>query len=248
MTTPAPPAAAPDAGLFSRAVGILTSPRATFELVVAGPRPVGILFLVAVVIALSTGVPQFSEKGRQIAVESQVQANERFYGRSLTPEEYTRVESFSRYGAYAAVAGTLVVLPIFSLIFAGLYWVVFNTILGGTGSFKQVLAIVTHAQVPGAIGAAIGAPIQYLQGKVTAGGPFNLGALAPMLDEGSTMSLLLSSTRVFTLWGLVVTGIGLAVLYRRKSLNIAIGLVIAYVAIAYTITSVVGSMFGGQGR
>ena len=40
-----------DPGLLARAIGMLTSPRATFEKVVANPRPVGILFLVAVVIA-----------------------------------------------------------------------------------------------------------------------------------------------------------------------------------------------------
>lgn len=248
MTTPAPPPSPPDAGLFSRAIGVLTSPRATFEQVVARPRPIGILFLVAVVIALSAGLPQFSESGRQIALDSQIQANERVMGRSLTPEEYTRAESFSRYGAYFAVAGTIVVLPIFSMIIAGLYWVVFNTILGGTGSFKQVLAIVTHSQVPGAIGAAIGAPIQYMQGKVTAGGPFNLGALVPMLDEQSPVALVLSSTSVFSIWGLAAAAIGLAVLYRRKSVSIAIGLIVAYFVIAFTITSVVGSMFSGQGR
>jgi hypothetical protein len=228
MTTPAPPPSPPEPGLFSRAIGVLTSPRATFEQVVARPRPIGMLFLVAVVIALSAGLPQFTESGRQIALDSQIQNNERFMGRSLSPEEYTRAESFSRYGAYFALAGTLVVLPIFSLIIAGLYWVVFNTILGGTGSFKQVLAIVTHAQVPGAIGAALGTPLQYMQGKVTAGGPFNLGALVPMLDEGSAVATVLGATSVFTVWGLVATAIGLAVLYRKKSLTIAIGLVIAY--------------------
>ena len=45
-----------DPGLVARAIGILTSPRATFEKVVANPRPVGILFLVAVVIALGAGI------------------------------------------------------------------------------------------------------------------------------------------------------------------------------------------------
>ena len=76
----------------------------------------------------------------------------------------------SHYGGYFAIVGSFIVLPIFSLIFAALYWVVFNTILGGTATFKQVLAVVAHSQVVAALGAAIGAPIQYLQGKMPPAG------------------------------------------------------------------------------
>ena len=245
MTATADAAAVPAMGPFARALGVITAPRATFERVVASPKPVGVLLLVALVIALTAGAPQFTASGRQTALDSQVQANERFLGRDLTDAEYARAERMSHYGAYVAIGGTFVVLPIFSLIFAAIYWVVFNTILGGTAAFKQVLAIVTHSQVVGALGAAIGAPIQLMQGKITAGGPFNLGAAVPMLNEGSPLSTLLTSTSIFTIWGLIITAIGLAVLYRRKSVNIAIGLIVAYMAIAYTLISVVGSMFGG---
>ena len=42
-----------DPGLFARAMGICYSPRATFEKVVQYPRPFGILFLSAAVIALA---------------------------------------------------------------------------------------------------------------------------------------------------------------------------------------------------
>ena len=139
-------------------------------------------------------------------------------------------------------------MPVMTLIFSGLYWVIFNTVLGGTAAFKQVLAIVTHSQVIPAIGTAIGVPIQMMQGKMTAGGPFNLGVLVPMLDENSPIATLLGATSVFAIWGTVVTAIGLAVLYRRKALSIAIGLIVAYLLIGYTIISTVGSLFGGGGQ
>ena len=245
MTPAADAVPVAEMGLLARAVGVVTAPRATFERIVASPRPVGILLLVALVIGLTAGAPQFTEAGRQTTLESQVRQNEQFFGRDLTDAEYARAERMSHYGGYVAIGGTFIVLPIFSLIFAGLCWVVFNTIMGGTAAFKQVLAIVTHSWVVGALGAAVGAPIQLMQGRITAGGPFNLGAAVPMLNEGSPLSTLLTSTSIFTIWGLIITAIGLAVLYRRKSPNIAIGLIVAYMAIAYTIISVVGSMFGG---
>jgi hypothetical protein len=232
-------------GLLARAIGILTSPRATFERVVAGPRPVGILLLSALVIGLAAGIPQFNDTIRQSILDQQVDMGERFRGRALTDAEYAQAERGSHYGPYWAIVGTLIFMPIVSLLFAAIYWVVFNTVMGGTAAFKQVLAIVTHSQVITAVGSALAAPIQFMQGRVTTGGPFNLGAALPMLEERSTLATLLGVTNVFTIWGLIVTAIGLAVLYRRKSTNIAIGLLVAYFAIAYTLISVVGGMFGG---
>src|SRR3990172_2732977 len=86
------------------------------------------------------------------------------------------------------LAGTFVFLPIASLFFAAVYWAIFNTIMGGTATFKQVLAVVTHSQVIGALGMLAGLPIQLMRGTMTMAGPFNLGALAPMLEEGSKLA------------------------------------------------------------
>ena len=107
--------------LLARAIGVITSPRATFEKALAAPRPVGILLLVALVISLVAGLPQFTETGRQATLDAQVQTNERFMGRSLTEEEYARAERMSHYGGYFAIAGSFVALPIFSLIFTAVY-------------------------------------------------------------------------------------------------------------------------------
>jgi hypothetical protein len=247
--TAAADAPAQEMGLFARVVGVITSPKATFESVVAKPRPAGVLLLAALVIGIAAGSPQFTVAGRQAAIDSQVQTNERMLGRPLTEAEFGRIERFAPYGPYFAIGGTLVFMPVMSLIIAGLLWVVFNTVLGGTAAFKQVLAIQTHSAVITALGTAIGAPIQLMQGKMTAGGPFNLGALVPMLDENSTLATLLGATSVFAIWGLIVTAIGLAVLYRRKALNISIGLIVTYTLIAFTVISTLGSLFGGgQGR
>ena len=93
------------------------------------------------------------------------------------------MEAMSKFNAAFSVGGAFIGLPIFTLIITALYWVVFNALLGGTAAFKQVLAVVTHSQVISALGAAIGAPIQMMQGTITMGGPFNLAALVPFLDE-----------------------------------------------------------------
>jgi hypothetical protein len=239
MTEAAPPA--PAKSLFARIVGIILSPKETFAAVVAHPRPIGVLAVCALVIGLSAGLPQLTERGRQAAVDSQIEMQERMTGQPVSDAQYQAIARMASFGAYTAIAGTFVTMPIFSLIMAAIYWVVFNAILGGTGTFKQVLAIVTHSQVIGALGAAIGAPIMMAQGTMSMSGPFNLGALVPMLDETSLLARVLGATSVFTLWGIVVTAIGFATLYRRKTTNIAIALLVAYLVLVTAVLAIAGS-------
>jgi len=73
------------------------------------------------------------------------------------------------------------------------------------------------------------------------GGPFNLGALAPMLDETSRLAKFLGNISIFSLWGAFVTATGLSVLYRRKMTGILIvvlGIValMAYVGVIFSRT------------
>jgi hypothetical protein len=241
MNQPVPPPA-PAKGLIARAIGIITSPKATYEDVVRSPRAVGILFLCALVIGLASGAPQFTERGRQAALDMQVQQIERMTGQTVNDQMYQQMQQRSRFGAYISVIGVLVFLPVWCVLMTAILWAVFNAALGGTGTFKQVLAVVAHSSVPGALGAAIGAPIQLMQGTMSAGGPFNLGALVPMLDESSFLARFLGVTSVFTIWGIIVLAIGLGVLYRRKTRNIAIGLFAAYATVVGVITAIFSGM------
>jgi hypothetical protein len=201
------------------------------------------LFAVCVVVALATGLPRMTERGRQAALDMQVQQTERMTGREVTPEQYARMEQFSRYGGVLAFVGVFVAVPVFTLLIGALYWAVFNTVLGGTASFKQVLGIVTHASVIGALGAIAAAPLLLAQGSVATTSPFNLGAALPMIESGF-LSNLLGAIDVFRIWELVVTAIGLGVLYRRRSTGIAVALIVAYLAIAGVIIGGISSLTG----
>lgn len=222
MTEAAAVPSQPGPGLFARAIGVITSPKATFEQIVKNPKPVGILFLVALCFSAATALPQLTQAGRQAALDQQVKDTERFTGRPVTDEQYARMEQFSKYSAVFTAVFTFIALPIGSLIFAVIYFVAFNVVMGGTAAFKQVLAVVTHSQVIAGLGAVLGAPIQMLKGTFSRSGPFNLGALAPFLDEGSKLATFLGLISVFMIWGTIVTAIGLGVLYRRNSRTIAI--------------------------
>lgn len=244
METAAPTApavaAVPAKGLFERAIGVVTSPKATYQDVVAHPSILGILLLTSLIMGMAQGIPQMTERGRQNALNQQLQMAERF-GQSVPAEAIPAIEQRIKIGAYVAVPVTMVFTSLACLFFAALYWVGFNVVLGGTASFKQVLAVVAHANVIGALGFAIGAPIMYMQNNLSMGGPFNLAILVPMLDPKSVIVSVLGATSVFTIWGWLNTGTGLGVLFKRNGVIIGLVLMAVFFTISFGIATVLSS-------
>lgn len=219
-------------GLFARVIGVIFSPVETFKSVVAAPRPVGVLFIVCLVIGLSAGLPQFTETGRRASLDMQVQSIEQFTGQPPTPEMYAQMESRAAMGAYMSMFGVFLAVPVITLFFSALYWALFNVILGGTATFGQVVGVTAHATVIGALGALVSTPIQLLQGSMSMAGPFNLGALVPMLDPGSGLAMFLGGVTFFGLWESVVTGLGLSVLYKRAPTGLIITVLAIHLGLA----------------
>lgn len=214
-------------GLFARALGVITAPTQTFKRIVSVPRPVGILFLVCLVMGAAVAGPQFTEAGRRAALDMQVQQIERFTGQPASPEMYTQLEAGAGRAGYTTFISMFVFLPFFVVVMTAISWAIFNIVLGGNASFKEVLTVTSHAQVIGALGAVIGLPVQLMQGTFEQAGPFNFGALVPMLDATHPLRLFLSALSVFAIWQVIVNGLGLGVLYKRRpGLFIAVLLVI----------------------
>jgi hypothetical protein len=233
-----------DKGTLSRAVGMIVSPGETLRAVIARPRPGIILLLVCIVISLATAVPQMTERGRQMTLQTQVQQTERMTGQRVAPDARARMEQYASYSPYISAVAIFVMVPIITMLFAVVYWALFNVILGGSAALKEVVGIVAHTQVIGALGAVLGAPIQYFKGVQTMAGPFNLGALAPMLDPSTFLAKYLGGMNVFTIWSLLATAVGLALLYRRKTWPIAVGLIALYLLLAGVFTAGMSSFMG----
>jgi hypothetical protein len=236
--TDATPAPVQAPGLLSRAVGVIFSPRATFERLLPAPRLLGTILLVGIIIGLSQAVPQLTETGRQAAVDAAAQQIERFTGRPVTEEQYAAMQRSAPMRTYATLIFTPLGVAVSVLFFAGIYFIAFNVVLGGTATFKQVATVVAHGSVIAALGAVIGAPVQYMQGTANPMGPFTLGALLPMLDETSFVARFLGFLGVFSIWSTIVSAIGFGVLYRRKTSNIFVGLfalTLLFAAIAATV-------------
>ena len=103
-----------------------------------------------------------------------------------------------------------------------------------------MLSTSSHSQVIAALGVLVGLPFMMMNPSASMGGPFNLGAVAPMLETGSRLLRFLTNISVFSIWAVFVDAIGLAVLYKRKTTGIFIALLAVYLGFTY-----VASMFQG---
>lgn len=220
-----------DQGLLSRAIGVIVSPTQTFRTIAAYPRPATILFVACFVMGLAKGLPLFSPVARQVLLDTQMDFISSVMKQPITPEMAAQFQRGARNAPYTTFAGIFVFGPVMVLIFTAVFWAVFNAILGGTATFKQVMGIVTHTQVIGALGEIVAAPLVWFNGSTHAAGPFNLGALVPMMDPKSPAVIFLTALGFFAIWQFAVTGIGLGVLYKRRTTPIAIALVIVYALI-----------------
>lgn len=240
MTEASPTTAAPPLGLFSRLIGVIFSPRATFERIVLAPKSLGVILVLGIISGLAQGLPLLTESGKQAAVDAQIQQTERLTGQSVTEEQAAQAAKVMPYRAYGTIIATPLITFVILAVFAGLYFVIFNAVLGGTATFRQLYAVVAHASVIYTLSIVAKVVVEYFQGTVTTMGPFTLGALLPMLDENSFLVRFLGFISVFGIWGTIVTAIGLAVLYRRKTGSVAIGLFILTAVFAAIGATVMG--------
>jgi hypothetical protein len=241
QTLDTPQAPAP-ANLVSRFVGVLFSPRQTYQGIVATPRWLGMLLLIAVFLCLATFLFLSTQVGRDALLEQQVSAMEAF-GVNVSDEMYAQLEGRLAFAQYTGAAGQLVTLPIVYLIMAGILFAIFNAAMGGEASFKQVFTVVVHSGAVSVVQQLFVLPLNYFRGSLSS--PTNVAAMLPMLPEKSFVTYLLGTIDIFLIWWLMVLAIGLAVLYRRRTQPVAVTLFVIYAVIALCIAGV-RSWMGGS--
>ena len=223
----------PAPSLMSRAIGVITSPRETFERVVAAPRVGGALALVALTGALTIGGFLSTDIGKQAWLDQQVEAVETWTGQPMSEEQYAQQQTMSEYAGIMGAVQMIVSVPLMALIIGGVLYAIFNALMGGTATFKQVMAVVAHSQIISALAFLVSTPINFAKQSMT--GATNLAVLFPMLDESSFVARLLGMLDLFAIWWVAVLSIGLAVLYKRKTGSVAMVLFGIYAVIALVV-------------
>ncbi len=227
-------------GLGARVFGILTSPRETFEGVVADPRWIAVLALSVCGVALASAALMTTDFAQRQILEQQVASMEAF-GVSVTDEVYAEVERGGRFAPYSAFGFTLIGVPVVCVILAGLLYGAGYGLLAAGASFAQVFAVVAHAGVIFLAQQVFVVPLNYARESITP--PTTLAAFAPMLDEGTFAFNLLSAVDLFHVWWVMILSIGAAVAWKRRTGPIATTLYGIYAGIALII-AVLRTNFG----
>jgi hypothetical protein len=223
---------APQKDPVARFFGILLSPTDTFRAVVAKPT----WLVVALIVIVLTGGSQLwfqsTDVGRQATLDETVRKTEAF-GLKVNDQMYETLRKGImeppawRVGLSAA---TMIVAPlVLWAVIAGILFLVFAS-TGGQATFKQVYAVIVHSSVVSAIGTVIMTPVNYFRESLSSA--TNLGVFLPFLPDGSFLARLAGMIDIFLVWWVMVMAIGLAVCYRKKTRNVAIGLFAVYGVIA----------------
>lgn len=232
---------APPKNLLSRALGVIFSPRATYADIAARPRVLGALLAVVVVIAATNFVFLSTEVGQRAMVDQQLSAMESF-GVNITDQMVANMERGAPRAAYFSVAGVLVFVPVVMAIMAGVALAIFNAVLSGDASFKQVYAIVVHSGFISTLQVLFVTPLNYLRESMSSA--TSLAVFLPMVDETSFLGMLFGSIDFFRIWSTLSLAIGLAVLYKRRTAPIAWSLLAIYAVVILVIAAVRAALSG----
>ena len=148
--------------------------------------------------------------------------------------------------AFIGVVAVPIVLVIVFLLSALILWVLVS-IFGGEGKFATLLSVTTYASVPAVILLSIiGSVVLRLKGVEAMTSPqdlqpaLGLDLLAPSVT--GFLGAVLKAINPFSIWGLVLTAIGIAVTHqlpRNTSYTVA--------TISFVIGTVLAGVFAGMG-
>ena len=222
-------AAPASSNVFARLAGVIFSPRETFAAIVAQPKWFGAMAVVTLTIAIAQYAFLSTQVGQDAMVDQQIRQTERWTG-SVTQAQIDGIEQRAPIGKYFALGATLIFVPVVSFVVSGILFGVFNAMLGGDATYKQVLAINSHAGAVSIVSTLFVVPLNYFRESMTSA--TNLGVFVQFLDDTNFIARLLGWFDLFIMWSLLVTAIGLAVLYRRKTAPIFWTFMGIYVVIA----------------
>jgi hypothetical protein len=238
MTDTAPataPAEAAPKGLVSRIFGVLFSPRATYASVAAHPAWLGVTAVTCLLIGGSYFAFLSTEVGKKAAFDQQTQMIESF-GIKLNDAAYDRMEAGIERARYTTPVGQIIVIPIALAVVAGILLGIFNALLGGDASYKQVYAILAHSTVIAVLQNLFALPLDYIRETMTS--PTTFGAVMPFVEEGTFLGRLLGTIDLFQIWSILSVAIGLGVLYKRRTTPIAVSLYIVFFVILAAVAGV----------
>jgi hypothetical protein len=233
-TTSASPTAVPQPGLAARMIGVIFSPRETFAAVAARPRWFGALAVSILILGAAQFALLSTEVGKDLAFDQQVSTMKAF-GINVTDEMYDNLERGIENSRYTSPIFTMIAIPLFMTISAGILHVMFGLVGGGNGTYKQVYAISAHTRIFSDCRLVFTTIVSLAAGKPAGA---NLAVFVPTLEDTTFAYKFLSYIDLFYVWSTFITAVGLGVLYKRRTARLRMVLFGIYFVIAAIIAYV----------
>jgi hypothetical protein len=187
-------------------VNVLYEPGAVFGRVKAKPRfLIPFLGLAALMLTIAFTMKPFFAAGLQAGA---AEAASR-----LTPEQAARMPSAATQATFVVVFTPIIVL-LSVLIGAGLMWVTVS-LTGSESKFKSLLSVLTYSYVTYVVFSIVTSVVLHLRGVESVASmadvraQLGLDLLAP--NAGKFLSAFLGGINPFSVWGVWMTGTGIAV-------------------------------------
>ena len=227
--------------LPARIRGVLRRPRATFEALASAPRSVDVL-AITFLAALSAGALVLETETGELALLDQLERTASAFGEPLDEAQYAVLQDISGHGtAYAAIT-SLVSGPLLAFGLSAALAGIMRPPPGRTVTYRQVLAIASHAGVILALRQVIAAPMIYA--RETMASPITLIMFFTLLDEASPLARFAGLIDLFVIWWILVLAIGIAVLYERPVARVATIAAGIYVLLAALVALAVSATGG----
>jgi Yip1 domain len=236
MPTPAP-AVEPAAKIspFGRIIGVLFSPRPTFEDIARKPSwllPVILLAILSAIVAV--GINQ--KMNWREYMSQQIEKNPAAAQLSAEQKEQ-RIETGAKFAPYSAYFIGIPAPVVVVLVVALIMWGGYNLLAGADLHFKTALGIVSHAFVPAIVGNLVFLLVLFLKppGVLDLDNPVATNVAAFLPEESAKWLLALTKNiDIFVLWITLLIAIGFATANPRrlkggKPFTIAFGLLAVWV-------------------
>jgi len=204
-----------------RIFGVFTSPGRMFASLGAKP-PWGIVLLLGMVVSGACAWTYAPQAAKEQLAQAEKQ------GRQLTDQERDFMEG--TVGKVMIATSTTLGIGLIAFVTAGIYFLVFQVLGGGAGSYRQVLSVVSHAYLIRLLAQPVSTAMILWKDSVWS--QPTLRALFPGVESGTFLANFLMWTNVFELWILAVIAVGLGVVYRRSAGSCAVFVFAVYFVIA----------------
>ncbi len=220
-------------------VGVVRRPRPTFEAVVRSPRSAGLLGILFAVYFLASAALFSTIVGRQALVD-QWENTAIAFGQPVDDARYAELQRLSEQGVSYAAGTALLTGPLAAALLAFLLFGWFTGVRRGRATYRQVLAIVATASTILMLRHLVAAPLAYV--RETTASATTLTRVMTMIDQASPVARFLSLIDLFVVWWLIVLAVGVAVMYGRRTRDVALLLVGAYAAVALVLAGVMAAL------